>query len=68
MAGQTPDKEASRAENAGAARLADVGYRSAVEELCKVQGATHHTLHGKIQELAATGLRWSGPTWTSSPR
>ncbi|TJZ99353.1 DUF4145 domain-containing protein [Actinacidiphila oryziradicis] len=49
-------EEASRAENAGAARLAGVGYRSAVEELCKDQGATHHTLHGKIQELAAKGL------------
>ncbi|MGW4048438.1 DUF4145 domain-containing protein [Streptomyces sp. NPDC004721] len=49
-------EEASRAENSGAARLAGVGYRSAVEELCKDQGATHHTLHGKIQELAARGL------------
>lgn len=49
-------EEASRAENAGAPRLAGVGYRSAVEELCKDQGATHHTLHGKIQELAAKGL------------
>ncbi|MFE2513323.1 DUF4145 domain-containing protein [Streptomyces sp. NPDC101219] len=49
-------EEASRAENSGAARLAGVGYRSAVEELCKDQGATHHTLHGKIQELAAKGL------------
>ncbi|MER6434516.1 DUF4145 domain-containing protein [Streptomyces sp900105245] len=48
--------EASRAENAGAPRLAGVGYRSAVEELCKDQGATHRTLHGKIQELAAKGL------------
>lgn len=27
-----------------------------MEELCKDQGATHHTLHGKIQELAARGL------------
>lgn len=49
-------EEASRAENAGAARLAGVGYRSAVEELCKDQGAAHHALHGKIQELAAKGL------------
>ncbi|WP_079181385.1 DUF4145 domain-containing protein [Streptomyces sp. Tue 6075] len=49
-------EEASRAENAGAARLAGVGYRSAVEELCKDQGATHKTLHGKIRELAAQGL------------
>ncbi|MEV7297204.1 DUF4145 domain-containing protein [Streptomyces microflavus] len=49
-------EEASRAENAGAARLAGVGYRSAVEELCKDQGATHKTLHGKIRELAAKNL------------
>lgn len=49
-------EEASRAENAGAPRLAGVGYRSAVEELCKDQGATHRTLQGKIQELAARGL------------
>ncbi|MDQ0904746.1 hypothetical protein QFZ22_000731 [Streptomyces canus] len=49
-------EEASRAENASAARLAGVGYRSAVEELCKDQGATHHNLHGKIQELAVKGL------------
>ncbi|MDH6569482.1 hypothetical protein M2160_004503 [Streptomyces sp. SAI-117] len=49
-------EEASRAENAGSPRLAGVGFRSAVEELCKDQGATQHTLHGKIQELAAKGL------------
>ncbi|HEY9326997.1 MAG TPA: DUF4145 domain-containing protein [Streptomyces sp.] len=49
-------EEASRAENAGAARLAGVGYRSAVEELCKDQGATHKTLHGKIRELVAKNL------------
>ncbi|MER6433226.1 DUF4145 domain-containing protein [Streptomyces sp900105245] len=36
--------------------MAGVGYRSAVEELCKDQGATHRTLQGKIQELAAKGL------------
>ncbi|MBT2392610.1 DUF4145 domain-containing protein [Streptomyces sp. ISL-1] len=49
-------EEASRTENVGAPRLAGVGYRATVEEICKDQGATHHTLHGKIQELAVKGL------------
>ncbi|MFD3553861.1 DUF4145 domain-containing protein [Streptomyces goshikiensis] len=48
--------EASRAENAGGFRLAGVGYRAAVEEICKDQGATKYTLHDKIEELAARGL------------
>lgn len=48
--------EASRAENAHGFRLAGVGYRAAVEEICKDQGATAYNLHGKIKELADRGL------------
>ncbi|MEV5204209.1 DUF4145 domain-containing protein [Streptomyces sp. NPDC053720] len=48
--------EASRAERGGGFRLAGVGYRAAVEEICKDQGATKYTLHDKIAELAARGL------------
>ncbi|MER5435727.1 DUF4145 domain-containing protein [Streptomyces sp. NPDC002588] len=48
--------EASRAENAHGFRLAGVGYRAVVEEICKDQGATAYNLHGKIKELADRGL------------
>ncbi|MFJ2477189.1 DUF4145 domain-containing protein [Streptomyces sp. NPDC087659] len=48
--------DASRAENAGSFRLAGVGYRAVVEEICKDQGATQYNLQGKIQELAGRGL------------
>lgn len=48
--------EASRAENARSFRLAGVGYRAVVEEICKDQGATAYNLHGKIKELADRGL------------
>ncbi|MFJ6000459.1 DUF4145 domain-containing protein [Streptomyces sp. NPDC092370] len=48
--------DASKAENAGSYRLAGVGYRAAVEEICKDQGATKYTLYDKITELAERGL------------
>ncbi|WP_330242626.1 DUF4145 domain-containing protein [Streptomyces sp. NBC_00525] len=48
--------EASKAENAGSYRLAGVGYRAAVEEICKDQGATKYKLYDKITELAERGL------------
>jgi hypothetical protein len=48
--------EASRAENARGFRLAGVGYRAVVEEICKDQGATANTLYAKITELAGRGL------------
>ncbi|MGW6927514.1 DUF4145 domain-containing protein [Streptomyces sp. NPDC054950] len=48
--------EASRAENAHGFRLAGVGYRAVVEEICKDQGATANTLYAKITELAGRGL------------
>ncbi|MFE3022112.1 DUF4145 domain-containing protein [Streptomyces sp. NPDC059256] len=43
--------EAARAEAVGAPRLAGAGYRAAVEEICKNQGATKKTLYDKITEL-----------------
>ncbi|MGW4817221.1 DUF4145 domain-containing protein [Kitasatospora cineracea] len=48
--------EASKAENTGAMRLAGVGYRAVVEEICKQQGATKHNLYDRIQELKNGGL------------
>ncbi|WP_232838863.1 DUF4145 domain-containing protein [Streptomyces geranii] len=48
--------EASRAESARGFRLAGVGYRAVVEEICKDQGATAYNLLGKIKELADRGL------------
>ncbi|MFF4983767.1 DUF4145 domain-containing protein [Streptomyces sp. NPDC001046] len=48
--------EASKAENAHGFRLAGVGYRAVVEEICKDQGATAYNLHAKITELASRGL------------
>ncbi|MFC8311866.1 DUF4145 domain-containing protein [Streptomyces olivaceus] len=48
--------DASKAENAGSYRLAGVGYRAAVEEICKDQGATKYKLDDKITELAERGL------------
>ncbi|MFG2630837.1 DUF4145 domain-containing protein [Streptomyces sp. NPDC048473] len=48
--------EASRAENARAFRLAGVGYRAVVEEICKDQRATKYKLVDKIKELAAKGV------------
>ncbi|WTX00777.1 DUF4145 domain-containing protein (plasmid) [Streptomycetaceae bacterium NBC_01309] len=44
--------EASRAEFADALRLAGAGYRAAVEEICKDQGATKYKLYDKITELS----------------
>lgn len=49
-------QEASRAENAGSLRLAGVGYRAAVEEVCKDKGAVGGTLYAKIADLASKGL------------
>lgn len=48
--------EASKAQNTGARRLAGVGYRAVVEEICKDQGATANHLYGKINELASNGV------------
>lgn len=48
--------DASKAENAGSYRLAGVGYRAAVEEICKDQGAIKYSLYDKITELAERGL------------
>ncbi|MFM9449157.1 DUF4145 domain-containing protein [Streptomyces acidiscabies] len=48
--------EASRAESTGAYRLAGVGYRAVVEEICKDRGATGNTLYAKITDLANQGL------------
>jgi hypothetical protein len=48
--------EASLAENAGTYRLAGVGYRAAVEEICKERGATGNTLWNKITDLEQKGL------------
>jgi hypothetical protein len=53
-----PDKvrglflEAGRAEAAAAFRLAGVGYRSVVEEICKERGAKGKGLHAMIGNLA----------------
>jgi hypothetical protein len=53
-----PDKvrdlflEAGRAEAVGAFRLAGVGYRSVVEEICKERGAAGKNLHAMIGDLA----------------
>jgi hypothetical protein len=53
-----PDKvrdlflEAGRAEAVAAFRLAGVGYRSVVEEICKERGAKGKNLHAMIGDLA----------------
>lgn len=53
-----PDKvrelflEAGRAEAVAAFRLAGVGYRSVVEEICKERGANGKNLHAMISDLA----------------
>jgi hypothetical protein len=53
-----PDKvrdlflEAGRAEAVAAFRLAGVGYRSVVEEICKERGAQGKNLHAMIGDLA----------------
>ncbi|MFC8765807.1 DUF4145 domain-containing protein [Streptomyces sp. NPDC057193] len=44
--------EAGRAEAAGAFRLAGVGYRAVVEEICKERGAQGKTLYNMIGDLA----------------
>lgn len=44
--------EAGRAEAVAAFRLAGVGYRSVVEEICKERGADGKNLHAMISDLA----------------
>lgn len=44
--------EAGRAESVSAFRLAGVGYRSVVEEICKERGAKGRNLHAMITDLA----------------
>ncbi|WP_228183986.1 DUF4145 domain-containing protein [Streptomyces anulatus] len=44
--------EAGRAEAVAAFRLAGVGYRSVVEEICKERGAQGKTLYAMISDLA----------------
>ncbi|GHI04636.1 hypothetical protein AQI88_29580 [Streptomyces cellostaticus] len=60
-----PDKvrdlflEAGRAEAVGAFRLAGVGYRSVVEEICKERGAAGRNLHAMISDLARLNVSQS---------
>ena len=57
-----PDKvrnlflEAGRAEAVAAFRLAGVGYRSVVEEICKDRGAQGKHLHAMISDLTRLNM------------